>query len=127
MWCVLALDVFYGGVLGNGDIIDCLLLVNRCRQCARAELWFSRQHHRNLGVSAAKRPLYLRRAIYRGGSSGQQLYRLGDHAEASARATDICGLCATQDRKSTRLNSSHVAISYAVFCLKKKKNEHRNT
>src|SRR5690625_2424890 len=27
------------------------------------------------------------------------------------------------DRKSTRLNSSHVAISYAVFCLKKKKNE----
>src|SRR5690625_6141857 len=25
-----------------------------------------------------------------------------------------------QDRKSTRLNSSHVAISYAVFCLKKK-------
>src|SRR5207253_11522950 len=27
----------------------------------------------------------------------------------------------TQDRKSTRLNSSHVAISYAVFCLKKQK------
>src|SRR5438067_5292407 len=26
-----------------------------------------------------------------------------------------------QDRKSTRLNSSHVSISYAVFCLKKKK------
>src|SRR5690606_40765395 len=28
------------------------------------------------------------------------------------------------DRKSTRLNSSHVKISYAVFCLKKKKPEH---
>src|SRR5439155_7993097 len=28
------------------------------------------------------------------------------------------------DRKSTRLNSSHVAISYAVFCLKKKNHEH---
>src|SRR2546426_9343198 len=28
------------------------------------------------------------------------------------------------DRKSTRLNSSHLVISYAVFCLKKKKNEH---
>src|SRR5437899_9228196 len=27
------------------------------------------------------------------------------------------------DRKSTRLNSSHLGISYAVFCLKKKKNE----
>src|SRR5207249_9817636 len=32
----------------------------------------------------------------------------------------------TVDRKSTRLNSSHVSISYAVFCLKKKKN-HRST
>src|SRR5690349_22561704 len=31
---------------------------------------------------------------------------------------------ATQDRKSTRLNSSHVEISYAVFCLKKKKTQH---
>src|SRR3989442_4879012 len=30
------------------------------------------------------------------------------------------------DRKSTRLNSSHVRISYAVFCLKKKKNEYEN-
>src|SRR5690606_41670814 len=29
--------------------------------------------------------------------------------------------CFDQDRKSTRLNSSHVKISYAVFCLKKKK------
>src|SRR5690625_6277669 len=29
------------------------------------------------------------------------------------------------DRKSTRLNSSHVAISYAVFCLKKKKSQDR--
>src|SRR5690625_4247658 len=33
-------------------------------------------------------------------------------------ATSFSGL----DRKSTRLNSSHVAISYAVFCLKKKTN-----
>src|SRR5690606_39670105 len=32
------------------------------------------------------------------------------------------------DRKSTRLNSSHVKISYAVFCLKKKRqNKHRGT
>src|SRR5690606_41892989 len=30
-----------------------------------------------------------------------------------------------QDRKSTRLNSSHVKISYAVFCLKKKKKKKR--
>src|SRR3712207_8938271 len=31
------------------------------------------------------------------------------------------------DRKSTRLNSSHANISYAVFCLKKKKNTHLHT
>src|SRR5262245_65300803 len=31
------------------------------------------------------------------------------------------GLTAEPDRKSTRLNSSHLGISYAVFCLKKKK------
>src|SRR5690625_6779104 len=34
---------------------------------------------------------------------------------------DIVDFDNDQDRKSTRLNSSHVAISYAVFCLKKKK------
>src|SRR5690554_6493521 len=33
------------------------------------------------------------------------------------------GMVFQQDRKSTRLNSSHVRISYAVFCLKKKKRE----
>src|SRR5207302_9022475 len=33
------------------------------------------------------------------------------------------GLPAARDRKSTRLNSSHVKSSYAVFCLKKKKNK----
>src|SRR5690606_40706254 len=34
---------------------------------------------------------------------------------------EYVALAAQQDRKSTRLNSSHVKISYAVFCLKKKK------
>src|SRR5690606_41387818 len=32
-----------------------------------------------------------------------------------------CDVTVVEDRKSTRLNSSHVKISYAVFCLKKKK------
>src|SRR2546426_8142223 len=32
-----------------------------------------------------------------------------------------------RDRKSTRLNSSHLVISYAVFCLKKKKNKKKTT
>src|SRR5699024_11226154 len=34
---------------------------------------------------------------------------------------NIAGITACRDRKSTRLNSSHVSISYAVFCLKKKR------
>src|SRR5256886_10243184 len=33
----------------------------------------------------------------------------------------------SQDRKSTRLNSSHSQISYAVFCLKKKKKQHHGS
>src|SRR5690606_39300116 len=36
------------------------------------------------------------------------------------------GVCHWQDRKSTRLNSSHVKISYAVFCLKKKTKANTN-
>src|SRR5699024_11734209 len=37
------------------------------------------------------------------------------------------GINLLPDRKSTRLNSSHVSISYAVFCLKKKKKESTHT
>src|SRR5437870_10330117 len=52
--------------------------------------------------------------------------------EEHQRAGNQCRLCRArffhrlpyrEDRKSTRLNSSHVAISYAVFCLKKKKDD----
>src|SRR5207253_11512241 len=39
--------------------------------------------------------------------------------ELAAAMQPVLGYC-IEDRKSTRLNSSHVAISYAVFCLKKK-------
>src|SRR5207253_5448091 len=48
--------------------------------------------------------------------------------ESSGRATapqpalSVSRTSIREDRKSTRLNSSHVAISYAVFCLKKKNN-----
>src|SRR2546421_3713344 len=39
-----------------------------------------------------------------------------------SRTAFLCGFFPERDRKSTRLNSSHDQISYAVFCLKKKKN-----
>src|SRR5437660_3052450 len=49
------------------------------------------------------------------GSSFPEFVVLTLHAWTSSRRFSL-----GRDRKSTRLNSSHVAISYAVFCLKKK-------
>src|SRR5437868_12283821 len=47
---------------------------------------------------------------------------LGVAELAIGRDRECCSqLSSNRDRKSTRLNSSHVSISYAVFCLKKKK------
>src|SRR5690625_7872448 len=64
------------------------------------------------------------------------VYKYGTASATQIPGIEICGKTGTaenftringkrvqltdQDRKSTRLNSSHVAISYAVFCLKKK-------
>src|SRR5439155_25795074 len=42
-----------------------------------------------------------------------------DEAQDDRRALEVGATNGWRDRKSTRLNSSHVAISYAVFCLKK--------
>src|SRR5438034_3516835 len=48
---------------------------------------------------------------------------VGDHlAVRQRRQRFVPGRVQRPDRKSTRLNSSHTVISYAVFCLKKKKN-----
>src|SRR5689334_24537485 len=54
--------------------------------------------------------------------SGQG-YRLDtDHRLDRVASADLVCIPAWRDRKSTRLNSSHSSISYAVFCLKKKTN-----
>src|ERR1035438_10729589 len=53
--------------------------------------------------------------VYGSGPSANQTYTLtGSYLDGST----------VTDRKSTRLNSSHLGISYAVFCLKKKKISH---
>src|SRR5438132_10459448 len=56
-----------------------------------------------------------------GGDAGPFHRRVERHPVVHRRAH------AAEDRKSTRLNSSHTVISYAVFCLKKKKKTKNNT
>src|SRR5688572_31465999 len=53
--------------------------------------------------------------------SGVTHYDVASIAEVKLVAETLPGAVICLDRKSTRLNSSHSQISYAVFCLKKKK------
>src|SRR2546422_7926106 len=54
---------------------------------------------------------------------------LPNRAKAASRSPSVSAKARSvaRDRKSTRLNSSHGYISYAVFCLKKKKKKQQNT
>src|SRR2546426_6727374 len=62
----------------------------------------------------------------------QGKFFLGDYFGLAAAGNDFVATLiqpdrdnvTSVDRKSTRLNSSHLVISYAVFCLKKKKQQH---
>src|SRR3712207_8766072 len=61
--------------------------------------------------------------LYRQDTKGLDGLGVGSDGSASVRAMTTLAIApGTEDRKSTRLNSSHANISYAVFCLKKKKN-----
>src|SRR5436305_5612011 len=60
------------------------------------------------------------------GAERAQVLRLGT-ADPGDRRGGQKERASHEDRKSTRLNSSHVRISYAVFCLKKKKNTAQTT
>src|SRR5256885_10117368 len=51
----------------------------------------------------------------------RQACRCPIHPKKAAESSANCACHEKSDRKSTRLNSSHLVISYAVFCLKKKK------
>src|SRR5439155_20444361 len=85
---------------------------------------------RSCGVSASRRRPLIRRAARRRNraepcvqrrSGGARLERCDAVPDdVVPRALGDPGAEDHRDRKSTRLNSSHVAISYAVFCLKKK-------
>src|SRR2546429_3578690 len=60
----------------------------------------------------------LHQDMVRAAKADEDNYMLYLHKQEEARINDALD---RQDRKSTRLNSSHGYISYAVFCLKKKK------
>src|SRR3989454_8649633 len=69
-------------------------------------------------VSFTSRPVVP--TVVRGGGVGKNSRQTSSKAKKLLRS--VWKTCAfTTDRKSTRLNSSHLVISYAVFCLKKKK------
>src|SRR3712207_8574165 len=72
------------------------------------------------------------RSLARGGDRGRARDRRSDRRGAlpakvgGPRRDVLRRVPQTLDRKSTRLNSSHANISYAVFCLKKKKKKNTN-
>src|SRR2546426_78953 len=75
-----------------------------------------------IGFSARRFPSMWRSGEGLAGLSGERSGPFSRRSRASAcrPGRDLCVLT-NRDRKSTRLNSSHLVISYAVFCLKKKK------
>src|SRR5690606_40852014 len=84
-------------------------------------LFRSRRHHprpRGRLGPAARRPATAApdRRVHRHDHLPRRVHARAHRPRAHARGGGPHG-----DRKSTRLNSSHVKISYAVFCLKKKK------
>src|SRR2546426_7355942 len=68
------------------------------------------------------------RSASRSGADGALVVDLTpEEAEPYVAAMRAHGSASSGDRKSTRLNSSHLVISYAVFCLKKKNTTNTDT
>src|SRR5256885_6189394 len=72
------------------------------------------------GAGDERRESRPRRERARPGEERRREHSAGDPTHESSGHESL------RDRKSTRLNSSHLVISYAVFCLKKKKNKKIN-
>src|SRR6266508_1097028 len=85
------------------------------KRCARRRHCCCRAHNeRSAGGDRGRPPGWRSRSEQRRPSDRHGHGRQRRHHARATRSAE-------RDRKSTRLNSSHVAISYAVFCLKKKK------
>src|SRR5215211_9068783 len=108
------------------------LIVDRPRYRALAEelSWIAEQElifgtHVHVGIDDAEKAIYVADGmrgylpLLHGMSSNSPLWRGKTTGMMSSRTPIFRAF--PRDRKSTRLNSSHTVISYAVFCLKKKK------
>src|SRR5256885_5020917 len=76
---------------------------------------------RSMGASQVLRPEARAEAVRDSVRDGDRFVFLGERRHGDERPEDLLLADPHRDRKSTRLNSSHLVISYAVFCLKKKK------
>src|SRR6266511_3733856 len=102
--------------LPPGEAVDRALRLHREADAARAR-----------SLRDQGRPGIAGDAVEAFARSAKALIRELDRtAPTTFQAGTIRLLCDEVDRKSTRLNSSHVKISYAVFCLKKKKKKKKN-
>src|SRR5690625_6293264 len=104
----------------DGDVAALRAAAPGCRGC---ELWADATQ---VVFSAGDAPA---RLVLVGEQPGDREDRTGEPFVGPAgrvldEALAAAGIARGEDRKSTRLNSSHVAISYAVFCLKQKHNRH---
>src|SRR5690242_21074049 len=81
----------------------------------RRYLGYTWQQETGIGKQASKEVTSLF-GVYGDTNLGRYVTEVGNRVLATSHLR-------RPDRKSTRLNSSHMSISYAVFCLKKKKNK----
>src|SRR5690606_5447896 len=113
------------------------LLISRIAAGGMGEVWRARDEllgrevavkvlHRHIQADPAFRGRFRNEARITAGLADPGIAQIFDYGEQADLAYLVMELVHGEplsaiDRKSTRLNSSHVKISYAVFCLKKKK------
>src|SRR5258705_1401423 len=76
---------------------------------------------RNAGAAGGRVLVRIENEAHADAAPGSRQQRLGYAVVGQMEHRHIDRVAPPRDRKSTRLNSSHLGISYAVFCLKKKK------
>src|SRR5437879_13204940 len=103
-------------------------LLSSCSFCLDPLLFFELSaHHQDLHSFPTRRSsdLILARSRFANGIPSERKSTATSRLIRSIQTSSTAEKARRRDRKSTRLNSSHRCISYAVFCLKKKNNNKR--